>query len=177
MAGEEAHGVEDTDRGAGLSPALRALKERTAQLLPWLEEDTLTVGLPAFRVLREELLRTVRTLREHPDLAFDYLSCLSGVDYPERVDVVYHLFRIADGLGICLKVGAPKDDCRLASVTSVWPGANWHEREVFDLLGVHFEGHPDLRRILMPEGFDGGYPLRKDYVDKRPPRQRLVRPR
>lgn len=164
-------------RPTALPEPLRALKDEIAAHLPDLEEDDLTVGLPAFRVQRDDLADTVRALRDQPGLSFDYLTCLSGVDYPDHVDVVYHLYRIKTALGMCLKVAVPKDDPHVASVTSIWPGANWLEREVFDLLGIRFDGHPDLRRILMPEDFDDGYPLRKDWVDKRPQRQRLVRPR
>jgi len=126
-------------------------------------------------------------LRQLPDTPLNYLTCLSGVDYEQHIEVVYHLFSIAGRVGLALKVDSPKGgtpdepapegapDPWLPSVTSVWPGANWHEREVFDLLGVHFVGHPDLRRILLPEGFSGGYPLRKDFVDQRPQRTPKVR--
>jgi NADH-quinone oxidoreductase subunit C len=169
-----------------LPPELEAFRALVARKVPGLQPDTLTVGLPAFRVARERLLEVCRALRGDPELGLEYLACLSGVDYPDRIDVVYHLFSIArPGRGLVLKCGAPKEAGGgedgalpwLPSVTSVWPGANWHEREVFDLLGVRFLGHPDLRRILMPEGFDGGYPLRKDYVDRREQRPRKVRPR
>ncbi len=166
-----------------LPPTLLAFRDTVARRLPELDQDPGTVGLPAFRVQGPALVQTCRTLREDPELGLDYLACLSGVDYPDHVDVVYHLFSIDHPeRGLVLKVSAPKADgpageVRLPSVTSVWRGANWHEREVFDLLGVRFDEHPDLRRILMPEGFDGGYPLRKDYVDRREQRVRKVRER
>ena len=166
-----------------LPPALQAFGDEVARRLPQLQRDPSTVGLPAYRVDPGGLLQTCRTLREDPRLGLDYLACLSGVDYPDHVDVVYHLFSIDHpDRGLVLKVAAPKEDgpegeVRVPSVTPVWRGANWHEREAFDLFGVHFEGHPDLRRILMPEGFDGGYPLRKDYVDRREQRVRKVRER
>ena len=167
-----------------LSPALRAFRDTVTRHVSTLQADEQTVGLPAFRVDQGELLQACRALRDEPELALDYLSCLSGVDYADHIDVVYHLFCTAHPeRGLVLKVAVPKEhdrpqgEVRLPSVTSVWRGAEWHEREVFDLLGVRFDGHPDLRRILMPEGFDGGYPLRKDYVDQREQRVRKVRDR
>ncbi len=174
-----------------LSSDLQAFAAEVQAAVSGLEPDALTVGLPAWRVARERLLEVCRSLRQTPRPGLDYLTCLTGVDYPERVDVVYHIFSIVrPGLGLVLKVAAPKmpqadaseaeritDLPWLPSVTGVWPGAEWHEREVFDLLGVRFEGHPDLRRILTPEGFSGGYPLRKDYVDRREQRARKIRVR
>lgn len=166
-----------------LSPALQNFQTVVARRLPAMEGDRQTIGLPAFRVDPADLLATCRTLREDPELGLDFLACLSGVDYPDHIDVVYHLFSIGHpDRGLVLKVAVPKGpdaagEVRLQSVTPVWLGADWHEREAFDLFGIRFEGHPDLRRILMPEGFDGGYPLRKDYVDRREQRVRKVRER
>jgi len=178
-----------------LSAELQAFAQVVQAGVPGLQADALTVGLPAFRVARADLLAACSALRALSAGAMDYLACLSGVDYPEHIDVVYHLFSVArPGIGLVLKVAAPKaagpdragaDAAEVdpealpwvPSVTSVWAGAQWHEREVFDLLGVRFLGNPDLRRILMPEGFSGGYPLRKDYVDRREQRVRKVRVR
>jgi|GEM_PF-425560 len=174
-----------------LSPALQAFAAEVQAAVAGLEPDPLTLGLPAYRVARERLLEVCVALRAAPSPGLDYLTCLTGVDYPEHIDLVYHVYSIArPGLGLVLKAAAPKvpggasgggdggeDLPWLPSVTGVWPGAEWHEREVFDLLGVRFEGHPDLRRILTPEGFSGGYPLRKDYVDRREQRARKVRVR
>ena len=170
---------EGTGGAAPLSPDLEKLASQVAERLPFLERDTATVGLPAFRVAPDRLLEAAGGVR---DVGLEYLTCLSGVDYAEHIEVVYHVFSVAHpGRGLVLKVSAPKPDPRglaeLPSVTGIWPGADWHEREVFDLLGVRFTGHPDLRRILMPEGFDGGYPLRKDYVDEREQRPRKIRAR
>lgn len=170
--------------GGELPADLRAFADLVAARVPALERDALTVGLPGFRVARDGLEAACRALRDGPEMALDYLACCSGVDYAEHIDVLYHLFSIRHpGRGLVLKCAAPKEAGAgaelpwLPSVTPIWPGADWHEREIFDLLGVSFRGHPDLRRILMPEGFDGGYPLRKDYVDRREQRERKVRPR
>ena len=99
-------------------------------------------------------------------LRFDCLSNLSGVDYPKEghIQVVYHLLSYPLHHQFVLKVNAKRDDPVVATVSSVWSAADWQEREVFDLLGVTFEGHPDLRRILMPEDWPG-HPLRKDFVE------------
>jgi NADH-quinone oxidoreductase subunit C len=99
-------------------------------------------------------------------LRFDCLSNLSGVDYPKQgyIQVVYHLLSYPLRHVFVLKVNASRDAPVVASVAGVWSHADWQEREVFDLLGVTFDGHPDLRRILMPEDWPG-HPLRKDFVE------------
>jgi NADH-quinone oxidoreductase subunit C len=105
-------------------------------------------------------------LKTDPDLHFDCLSNLSGVDYPKQghIQIVYHLFSYAHRHNFVLKVNALRDAPVVATVSGVWSHADWQEREAFDLLGVTFEGHPDLRRILMPEDWPG-HPLRKDFVE------------
>jgi NADH-quinone oxidoreductase subunit C len=116
-------------------------------------------------VRREELLEVAALLRDEPGLGFNYLENLCGVDYlgrEPRFEVVYNLLAIPSARRICLKVGVPEADPRLPSVTALWPTANYHERETYDMFGVTFDGHPDLRRILMPEEFTA-FPLRKDY--------------
>ena len=104
--------------------------------------------------------------KDDPALRFDCLSNLSGVDYPKQghIQVVYHLLSYPLRHVFVLKVNANRDDPVVASVVPVWSAADWQEREVFDLLGVSFDGHPDLRRILMPEDWPG-HPLRKDFVE------------
>jgi NADH-quinone oxidoreductase subunit C len=99
-------------------------------------------------------------------LGFDCLSNLSGVDYPKKsaIQVVYHLFSYPHRHHFVLKVDAVRDDPVVPTVSDLWSTADWNEREVFDLLGVCFSGHPDLRRILMPEDWPG-HPLRKDFVE------------
>lgn len=138
------------------------LSEETEARQPWLE------------VAPERIAEIGKFLRDTPGLHFDYLECLSGVDHgPEagQISVVYHLMSIPYGHRIVLKArlprgaAAPEDTSELPglpSVTGVWRTADWHEREAYDLVGIHFEGHPDLRRILMPEDWPG-HPLRKDY--------------
>ena len=123
-------------------------------------------GEPAIRVAPAHIVAVATFLKTDPTLAFDCLSNQSGVDYPKReqMEVVYHLFSYRHRHALVLKVGVSRDDPRLATVSTVWRAAIWQEREIFDLLGVDFAGHPDLRRILLPEDWVG-HPLRKDYVE------------
>jgi NADH-quinone oxidoreductase subunit C len=100
--------------------------------------------------------------------AFDNLMNLSAVDYPRetppRLEVVYHLFSYSLRHTLVLKVHLPREQPAVPTVEGVWPAANWHEREAFDLFGIAFTGHSDLRRILLPDDWQG-HPLRKDWVD------------
>mgnify|MGYP001031231145 CR=1 FL=1 len=137
---------------------------------------------PWIEVAPEALVDVCRYLRDEPDLRFTFLNCITGVDYFEpdpkkaqkagfepHMEVVYHLWSFQNKSSLVLKVLLPrwKDDepgklPEVPSVSGVWSTANWHEREVYDLCGVYFVGHPDLRRILCPEDWEG-HPLRKDY--------------
>ncbi|WP_309605746.1 NADH-quinone oxidoreductase subunit C [Phenylobacterium sp.] len=110
------------------------------------------------------IVEAMAHLRDHPDFRFSQLIDLCGADYPERgqrFDVVYHLLSMAKNLRVRMKVQTDEDTA-VASVTSVFPCADWYEREAFDMYGIFFEGHPDLRRILTDYGFHG-LPLRKDF--------------
>ncbi|MBI2845259.1 MAG: NADH-quinone oxidoreductase subunit C [Chloroflexi bacterium] len=114
-----------------------------------------------------DIVGVARFLKNEPDLDYKHLSDLSGVDYlgmerEPRLVVNYHLYSLTHGHRLRLKVGAAGDPPTIPSVTSVWSTANWQELEVFDLYGVSFSDHPDLRRILMPEETIG-HPLRKDF--------------
>lgn len=119
-------------------------------------------GYSGWQVKPEALADVTRTLRKEE--RFDYLSSVTGVDYlPENAfEVVYHLYRTKGNDGVVLKARTPRDEPVLPSLTRVFPGAEFQEREIWDLFGIRFEGHPDLRRILLWEGF-AGHPLRKDW--------------
>lgn len=114
-------------------------------------------------------------LRDDPALRFDFLMDLTAVDYlgfgrKPRFEVVYNLYSLMKNLRIRLRVPVPEEDPVVRTVTHLWKAANWAEREVWDMFGIRFEGHPNLKRILMYEEFEG-HPLRKDYpVNKRQPR-------
>jgi NADH-quinone oxidoreductase subunit C len=116
----------------------------------------------------EALVEVCRALRDEPTLRYDYLADVTAVDWPERAprfDVVYHLLSLQTRAYVRLKVrvGQPTEEHpAVPSVHEVWPTANWYEREIYDLFGIAFTGHPDLRRLLMPADWEG-HPLRKDY--------------
>jgi NADH-quinone oxidoreductase subunit C len=102
-------------------------------------------------------------LRDEPGFGFDYLSCLSGVDYPDgKLGVIYHLFSMKHKHKIVLKALCTRENSHVQSVSAVWGTANWHEREAYDMYGIVFDEHPDLRRILCGDDYPG-YPLRKDF--------------
>ncbi len=125
-----------------------------------LDRGELTVWVEA-AAIRE----ACELLKSDADLQFNFLSDLTCVDWhprEPRFEVVYHLLSIPRHERLRLKVRLPGGDAVVESITGVWPSANFFEREVFDLFGIHFLGHPDLRRLLMPDDWEG-HPLRKDY--------------
>ena len=124
---------------------------------------------PGAWIPAERLTGICRFVAADPAFALDYLSFVTGVDYPEqkRIEVVYHLFSSQHRHELLLKVRVPRDGPRVESVTSIWRGADWHEREAYDLLGIVFAGHPNLRRIMMTDDWVG-HPLRKDYIYEDP---------
>ncbi len=122
---------------------------------------------PYGKVDAQAIVEVCRFLRDDPGLKFEVLSDLTGLDWPkeEKIQVVYHLYSYAQKHQIVLKVDLPRDNPKIATTEGVWKVANWFEREVYDLFGVIFEGHSDLRRIMLPEDWEG-HPLRKDYVEQ-----------
>lgn len=123
-------------------------------------------------IVRKGLIKEIlKFLRDHPELSFDFLSDLCGVDNlgrrEPRFQVVYHLYSIEHRHRIRIKAEVPQDDCAISSAVGIWEGAEWHERECFDMFGIVFNEHPDLRRILLPEDWEG-HPLRKDYAVEGP---------
>lgn len=114
----------------------------------------------------QHLLEVMKSLKDHENAFFDSLSCLTAIDnHPknETFEVVYSLYSIPFAHAVNIYAVLPRNNPKISSVASIWQTANWHEREAFDLLGIFFENHPDLRRILMPNDWIG-HPLRKDYV-------------
>jgi NADH-quinone oxidoreductase subunit C len=143
-------------------PAVHKLKEwnrsAVAEVIDFRGETTVLVP-------RQHLLGAAAYLASEPSLRFSFLSDISAVDrFPlePRFEVNYHILSLDQRARLRVKVKLSGVDPVVHSVTPVWPTADWHEREVFDLFGIQFEGHPDLRRILMPDDWEG-YPLRKDY--------------
>ena len=115
-------------------------------------------------VLPSELYSLARQLREREELQFDFLFCLSGVDYGHDLGVVYHLRSTIYEHTIVVKTRtSDRENPQFDSVSDIWKTADFHEREVYDLLGIKFANHPDLRRLFLDNSW--GFPLRKDYVD------------
>ncbi|MBI3004992.1 MAG: NADH-quinone oxidoreductase subunit C [Ignavibacteriales bacterium] len=122
--------------------------------------DELTVVVP-----KENIVDVSRFLKNDPELSFDLLADLCGIDMytpTKRFGVIYNLYSLSKKCRIRLKTFTEEDNPKVPTVTSVWSTANWHEREAFDMFGIVFEGHPDLRRMYMPDEFEY-YPLRKDF--------------
>ena len=141
------------------------LKTRIQELVPEAVQEEnkqyLTLVVPA-----DKLHDLALKIKSNPDLAFDYLFCLSGVDYGKQLAVVYHLTSTQHKHSVVLKVKT--DDLVnpvFETVCDVWRTAEFHERETYDMFGIRFNKHPDLRRIFLDEDWKG-FPLRKDYVDE-----------
>jgi NADH-quinone oxidoreductase subunit C len=147
---------------ANLEELVGKIKETFPQAI---EETAVYKDEHTIRVKRSQLLEVARFLRDDPSCRFDFLSDLCGVDYmgrAPRFEVVYHLYSIEHRHRLRMKTSPSDEDLTVPSVVSVWKTADWHERECYDLLGIIFSDHPDLRRILTPDGFTE-YPLRKDF--------------
>ncbi len=140
----------------------RLLPERLSDYSP---EIGASIDEVVCTVAPGDILPVCRTLKDAPDLSFRYLRLLTVVDYVEQdgeLEVVYHLYSLEHHHKMVLKARVPDSRPALSSVTSVWRGADWFEREMHDLFGVEFDGHPDFRTLILPEGFEG-LPGRKSY--------------
>ena len=153
---------------SSLSP--ETVLEKILAALPGVRAELLNnpspCGQHAILVHREDALKTAEFLKNDPELRLDFASNVSGVDYPDHLEAVYHLFSIAKKHGpitLKMRTGDRDKDVTIPSLTPVWKSADFQEREAFDLFGIRFEGHPDLRRLLMWEEF-ADHPMRKDYV-------------
>ena len=124
----------------------------------------ITIEVDALIIPKEKLSEVALFLKENPEYMMDFLSSLTGVDYTTHLEAVYHVYSMVKKHGpIILKVRTDREAGKIPSVTPIWRSAEDQEREAYDLFGIHFEGHPDLLRILMWEGFQF-HPMRKDYV-------------
>ncbi|MBX2859710.1 MAG: NADH-quinone oxidoreductase subunit C [Vampirovibrio sp.] len=123
------------------------------------------VGVEMIGVAPDKVLDVAKFLRDSQITKMDFLMSVSGVDHKEYRESVYHVYSVDTHKSICIKVKADND--HVPSLMPVWPAADWHEREAFDLFGIIYDGHPDLRRLLMPVDWIG-YPLRKDYKQDDP---------
>jgi NADH-quinone oxidoreductase subunit C len=156
------------------SPVLARLLEG----LPDAVRDThARLGDATAQVDPGRILDVLRFLRDDPDLEFDMLMDVTAVDYlgqEPRFELVYHLYASTVHHRVRIKARVSEGDAEIDSAVSLWPSANWMEREVYDMYGIHFRDHPDLRRLLLYDEFEG-HPLRKDYPKEK--RQPLVGPR
>src|SRR6478672_821307 len=144
---------------------VETLMTRFPQAVLSVEADTARSEVTV-QVAAERLLELARFLHDAPDASFDHLTDICSVDYPEdrqRFEVVYHLHSLSHHRRLRVKTRLSEDDPTIASVTPIWEGRRVPQREVYDMMGIRFSGHPDLRRILLPEDYAEGYPLRKDF--------------
>lgn len=150
---------------AGLNPKdiAEKIKERFPDQVVDVAEFS---GQVSVIVKKDQIVPILKYLHDDPLLSFDHLQDLTAVDYLKKKDVrfevVYNLYSIRYRHHIRIRAQVPENDTKINSSVPIWAGADWHERECFDMFGIVFTGHPDLRRILMPEDWEG-YPLRKDY--------------
>jgi NADH-quinone oxidoreductase subunit C len=178
------HGTGDTSGYGGLTRAIEfpaasdppyggwedAVHSRIGELVPNYGEVITKVvihrGEITFHVARRRLPELVRHLRDDAHLRFEFCSSVSGVHYPAEADAelhaVYHLQSMTHNRRIRLEVSVPESDPHIPSVVGIYPTADWHERETYDMFGIVFDGHPALTRILMPDDWPG-HPQRKDY--------------
>jgi NADH-quinone oxidoreductase subunit C len=140
------------------------------EILEYLHGELPTIELTLVDVPPAPLIQVPATgwhdvcskLRDDGKLHFECLMCLSGVDRAQQLEVVAHLYSMQHNHKCTLRCAVPKEDAHVASISDVWPAAEWHEREVFDMYGIRFDNHPDHRRILCADDWEG-HPLRKDY--------------
>ncbi len=151
---------------------VKLLDAATARLGGAIVGSTVFRGQAEVEVGARDIISVLRLLKDDPELAFDCLADLTCVDYlefpepkPGRFGIVYILRSTRHGRILRIKVYLPAEDPEIPSASGIWKAADWAEREIYDMYGVFFGGHPDLRRILMPEGYEG-HPLRKDYPVK-----------
>ncbi len=137
---------------------VKVLNVRCAECCKPLEDESAVV-VPA-----EKWPEVARTLRNDPDLTFDSLMCLTGYDAGDgkELGVAYNFYSMTKGHSLEIRILVPVENPQIPSVADLWRAADWHEREAFDMFGIEFTGHPDLKRILLPDDWEG-YPLRKDF--------------
>ncbi len=124
-------------------------------------ESTERFGVPNLKIAPDSLLGMCQKL--HSELGFDYLADITAIDFNDRIELVYQFTNLSNNSRVALRLDLDREKPEVDSLTSIWKGADFQEREVFDLMGVVFEGHPNLTRILLPLDWEG-HPLRKDYV-------------
>jgi NADH-quinone oxidoreductase subunit C len=141
-------------------PIINKLREQ----FPEAVLEAVKLDMPTLRIAREKIAEVCQFLRDDPEAQFDFLTDLTGRHIPgaeKTYQTIYHLYSFPRNVRLRLKVDLTEEET-VPSVVGVWSGADWMEREVYDLVGIRFEGHPDLRRLLLPQDWEG-HPLRKEY--------------
>lgn len=118
---------------------------------------------PMFEVKADDLTEVALKLRDDDTVRFDFLNNIAGVDTTERFEIVYSLSSVTKTLRLDFRVVLPYDQAVVDSVRTIWPAADWHEREIWELFGIDFNNHDNLKRFLLPDDWDQGYPMRKDW--------------
>jgi NADH-quinone oxidoreductase subunit C len=145
-----------------LESIFKLVSDKARQLTPVIDE---TSTPHAIRIHEGDLVNVCEELHRNQQTYFDLLSCITGIDNGPAtgtIEIAYNLYSIPYHLHLMLKISVSRDNAEVDSISSIWRTANWHEREIFDMFGVKFRNHPDLRRILLPADWEGN-PLRKDY--------------
>jgi NADH-quinone oxidoreductase subunit C len=142
------------------------ITQKIKDKLPGVQFTTVEyMGELTFIINKINIVKLSRFLKDDPELAFNFCEDVTAIDWArrsQRYTVVYHIFSMKNKFRLRLKCDVEEDDCNIDSVSSVWKTADWEERETYDMYGIHFNNHPDLRRMYMPEEFEY-YPLRKDF--------------
>jgi NADH-quinone oxidoreductase subunit C len=156
--------TEEAAKAGPPEPPEGSVADLFKKALPGVEMQAIQGALDVLLVIdRKDAHRVLQTARDDETLAFDFLRNLSGVDHEaDGFEVVYHLYSYKHRHNITVKVGVPRDDTTIQSVTDLWEAADWHERECRDMFGIVFEGHPSLLPLLLPEDMFDHFPLRKD---------------
>jgi NADH-quinone oxidoreductase subunit C len=162
--------IEQEEESLPPSPHQPLLEQWTAKIKEKVAQEAIVTSyinrpndhLPTLVVQTEYWLEVARFLKEEESLAFDYVRNYAGVDHETQLEVVLFLTSFTHFHHVGLRVKTSRVEATLPSLSAIWAAANWNEREMYDLLGIHFVGHPDLKRILLPDDWVG-YPLRKDY--------------
>ena len=163
MAEEPSQQEQGQEAESALDERARALQQLVQEVLADYQPQPGAVqDVPEITVSPQSIADVCRAAKDHPGLSFNLLLCLAGVDYSEHFQVVYVLLSLEHEQKLIIKANLSHDEPHLPTVTSVWRGADWYEREAHDLFGIVFDGHPGLRPLILYEGFEG-YPGRKDH--------------
>jgi NADH-quinone oxidoreductase subunit C len=138
----------------------------TDKFLGKIKESKIVNFEPALEAEKETILEVLKFAKESKELCFDFFSCLIGVDRMDHLEIIYLLISLEHKHKLALKASLPKENPNIETASFIWAGASWHEREIAELFGIKFLNHPDMRPLLLPEEWDEGFPLRRDWTGK-----------